>query len=114
MTHNRMCSALQQVCLVDNFLIQGPKVLVRAGLIVFNQFGKALQKQSMLFNEYHGIWNNNNNNNNKITWCFMACHFVANYLKGSLEDVVCVCVCVEGGERYTHLVYTYNVCLPPS
>ena len=92
MIHNRMCSALQQVCLVDNFLIQGPKVLVRAGLIVFNQFGKALQKQSMLFNEYHGIWNNNNNNNNKITWCFMACHFVANYLKGSLEDVVCVCV----------------------
>ena len=33
---------------MDNFLIQGPKVFIRTGLIIFNQFSKSLAKQGLL------------------------------------------------------------------
>lgn len=39
---NACCS---QVYIVDSFLVQGPKVLVRVGLIVFSQFAKFIEKE---------------------------------------------------------------------
>lgn len=33
------------VYIVDSFLVQGPKILVRVGLIVFNQFAKFIEKE---------------------------------------------------------------------
>jgi len=33
------------VYIIDSFLVQGPKILVRVGLIVFNQFGKFIEKE---------------------------------------------------------------------
>ena len=31
--------------IIDSFLVQGPKILVRVGLIVFNQFAKFIEKE---------------------------------------------------------------------
>ena len=36
-----------QVYIVDSFLVQGPKVLVRAGLIVYSQFAKFIEKEGI-------------------------------------------------------------------
>lgn len=34
-----------QVYIIDSFLVQGPKILVRVGLIVFSQFAKFIEKE---------------------------------------------------------------------
>ena len=34
---------------VDSFLVQGPKVLVRVGLIVFSHFAKFIEKEGISF-----------------------------------------------------------------
>ena len=35
--------------IVDSFLVQGPKVLVRVGLIVFSHFAKFIEKEGISF-----------------------------------------------------------------
>ena len=38
-------SCFLQVYIIDSFLVQGPKILVRVGLIVFSQFAKFIEKE---------------------------------------------------------------------
>ena len=44
--------------IIDSFLVQGPKVLVRVGLIVFSQFAKFIEKEGIGSQKIKSTMNN--------------------------------------------------------